>query len=112
MLIKKEDRVQKQISQDSFVWEYPFNNEKLGVCISKITGRFPDRGRAINNKCDEMYYVVSGTGKAIIEDKEFQLGYEDVLQIKAGNKYFIEGQELVIVVATSPEWQPEQAEMV
>ena len=111
MLIRKEDRVQKQISQDSYVWEYPLENKKLGVCLSRITGRFPDRGVIVNKECDEIYYVISGNGKVFIEDEQFELKEEVVLWIKAGKKYYVEGNELVMVVATSPEWYDEQTEI-
>ena len=111
MLIKKEDRVQIQISLDSYVWEYPLNNKELGVCSSKITGRFPERGIVVNKECDEIYCVISGRGKVFIEDEKFALEEGDVLWIKAGKKYYVEGNELVLIVVNSPEWYVEQTEI-
>ena len=112
MLIKKEQRVEKQIAKNSFVWEYLFHNKNLGIALAKINGRFPDSGKTTNKVCQEVYYVISGAGKIFIEDKEFELNEGDAFLIDSGKKYYVIGKDLVIVCATSPEWFPEQQQIV
>jgi len=112
MLIKREQREEKQIAKNSFVWEYPLHNKNLGIALAKINGRFPDSGRTLNKVCQEIYYVVSGAGKIFIEDEEFELKEGDVVLIDSGKKYHVIGQDLVLVCPTSPDWHPTQQEII
>ena len=112
MIIKKEERKEKQIAKNSFVWEYPLHNKNLGVALAKINGRFPDIGRTINRACQEIYYVIGGSGKIFIEDEEFELNEGDVFLIDPGKKYYVVGKKLVLLCPTSPEWFPEQQEII
>ncbi len=112
MLIKKEQRKEKQIAKNTFVWEYPLHNKNLGVALAKINGRFPDSGRTINKVCQEIYYVMSGLGKIFIEDEEFELNEGDVFLIDYGKKYYVAGENLVLLCSTSPDWYLEQQEII
>lgn len=112
MIVKKENRVKKQIAKDSSIWEYPIHNEKLGVALAKINGRFPDSGKTVNKVCQEIYYIISGSGKIFIEDKEFELNEEDVFLIDAGKRYYVIGENLILACSTSPDWYPEQQNII
>ncbi len=112
MLIKKKQRKEKQIAKNSFVWEYLLHNKNLGIALAKINGRFPDSGRTVNKVCQEIYYVISGSGKIFIEDEEFELNEGDVFLIDSGKKYYVAGKNLVLLCPTSPEWYSEQQEII
>jgi mannose-6-phosphate isomerase-like protein (cupin superfamily) len=112
MLIRKSERKEKQLARDSFVWEYPLHNKNLGVATAKINGRFPESGRTVNKVCQEVYYVVSGSGKLFVENEEIDLGEGDIYQINSGKKYYVIGKNLVLVCPTHPEWYPEQQEII
>jgi mannose-6-phosphate isomerase-like protein (cupin superfamily) len=112
MLIKKSQRREKQLAKDSFVWEYPLHNKNLGIATAKINGRFPESGRTLNKVCQEIYCVVSGSGKLFVEDEEIGLEEGDVYLIDSGKKYYVIGRNLVLVCPTHPEWYPGQQEIV
>jgi mannose-6-phosphate isomerase-like protein (cupin superfamily) len=61
MLIQYSDAQKKENSKGCTVWEYDFSNKDIGLAIAHIQGRFPEIGKAVNHKCDEIYYVISGT---------------------------------------------------
>jgi len=92
--------------------EYPLHNKNLGIALAKINGRFPVSGRTINKVCQEIYYVISGSGKVFIEDEVFELNEGDVLLIDSGKKYYVVGKNIVLLCSTSPEWYPEQQEII
>jgi len=112
MLIKKDQSIEKKIASDSFVWEYQFNNKNLGVIKAKINGRYPDSGRTINKVCQEVYCVVSGSGKIYVENDEFELNQGDCFLIESGKKYYVVGKDLVMFCPTQPDWYPEQHEFI
>lgn len=112
ILIKKENRIKKQIAKNSFVWEYPLHNKKLEVALARINGRFPDSGKTVNKVCQEIYYVISGSGKIFIEGKEFKLNKGDAFLIKPKKKYHVSGKNLFLVCSTSPAWYPKQQKLI
>jgi mannose-6-phosphate isomerase-like protein (cupin superfamily) len=112
MLIKKEKSQKKQIAKKSFVFEYNLNNKELGFAYAKINGRFPDSGRTINKVCQEIYYVISGSGKIFLEGKEFNLEKGDVFLIDSGKRYYVIGTNIVLACPTVPEWYSQQQEFV
>ena len=111
MLIRKEDSVKKQIAPDCTVWEYPLNNKNLDLALTKINGRFPESGKTMNKVCQEIYYIISGTGTLYIDNKEIELNEGDVYLIEAEKKYHLIGENLVMILPTSPAWYPEQQEL-
>ncbi len=111
MLVKKENRKKVQITRNSFVWEYELDSKDLGFALAEINGRFPDSGKAMNKVCQEIYYVISGSGKLFIDDEEVELKEGDVFFIKSGKKYYVVGENLMLAVPTVPAWYPEQQEL-
>lgn len=112
MLVKKENRQQIQVGQDSFVWEYNLDNQRLGVDFGKFNGRFPSEGRVKNNVCQECIYIVSGRGEIFIEDDIFELNEGDVFLIETGKRYYFIGENMSLVCSSSPRWYAEQQEKV
>jgi len=110
MLVKKEDSVKKQIAPDCIVQEYSLDNKNLDFALAEINGRFPESGKTTNKVCQEIYYIISGTGTLYIDDKEIELNKGDVYLIGAEKKYHVTGENLNIALATSPAWYPEQQE--
>ncbi len=73
MLIKKDKRKKKQISSQGFVYEYQDQNDKIGMAISELNGRVPDKEKMRNNVCHEVYYVVSGNAKVFINNNIYKI---------------------------------------
>ena len=112
MLIKKSERVKKQISKDGCVYEYRDANNNLGMAVSELNGRVPDEGKMKNNAVHEVYYVLSLAAKVFVNDSVFEISEGDVLHIDAGQEYYVEADNLKLVIPTSPAFYPEQWENV
>ncbi len=87
--------------------EYPLGDKDINGAVIELSGRYPDKGRTVNLKCKEMAYIVKGSGKLVIEDKEIKLKEGDLLLIEAGEKFFWEGNMQIFMLCT-PAWHPEQ----
>ena len=94
-------------SPNCIVREYPSRSKDINIAVGEITGRYPDSGYVVNEKCTEMGYVVKGSGKLVAESGEAILKEGDVVIIPAGEKYYWEGT-LTIILPVSPSWYPEQ----
>jgi len=112
MLIKKESRIKKQISSQGFVYEYNDGNNKIGMAVSELNGRVPDVGKMKNNLCYEAYYVISGKAKVFIENDSFELSEGDVFHIEPDVEFYVEADNLKLVVPTNPPFYPEQWENI
>ncbi|MFC1698046.1 cupin domain-containing protein [Nanoarchaeota archaeon] len=108
MLIKKEQSKLIKNSEFCSVREYNFPYKELGIAIAEIDGRYPDEGKVVNEKCDEIYYVLSGSAIVHIEDKDFEINEGDALYIEKGKLYWVEANKLKIVAPTAPAWFFEQ----
>lgn len=108
MYIKKEDAVKHKNSPTCTVWEYPTQNKNLSFAVSEIHGRYPDNGKVMNTECDEMYYVISGTGTVHHEIGNFEMKAGDIFFFEKGKSYWVEGKNFSIAIPTAPAWTPEQ----
>ncbi|MFA6513664.1 MAG: hypothetical protein WCT50_00025 [Patescibacteria group bacterium] len=112
MLIKKEQRVKKQISSDGFVYEYQDVNKNLGLAVSELNGRVPDEGLMKNKVCCEAYYVMNGSAKVFMNNEIFEINEGDVFHIKPNQEFYVEASNLKLVIPTSPAFYAEQWENV
>ena len=77
----------------------------------RMTGRYPEEGWAKNNKVHALVRVMEGTGKLALRNAEgISLLQGDRLEIPPGTVYAWEprGGELVIEMACTPPFTPEQ----
>jgi mannose-6-phosphate isomerase-like protein (cupin superfamily) len=112
MLVKKEQRKEKQIAKDGIVWEYHLPSKTIGFALSKLNGRVPDSGWMRNKVCNEIYYVIAGSGTLFVEDKKYKLEEGDVFLIEPGKKFYVIAKNLHLALPTSPAWYPEQWENI
>ena len=87
--------------------EYPLGDKDINGAVIELNGRYPGKDRAVNLKCKEMAYVIKGSGKLVVEEKEIKLNEGDLVLIEAGEKYFWEGNMKIFMPCT-PAWYPEQ----
>lgn len=111
MIIKKSERVRHENSEKCTAYEYPFDEKDINLAYIEIDGRYPDSGFALNREVKEMLFVASGTGSVTIEGERFEISEGDVVLIRPGKRYFIEGS-LRLVVPCHPSWNPEQYEIL
>ena len=87
--------------------EYSLGDKDINGAVVESNGRYPDEGRVVNLKCKELAYIIKGSGKVIVEDKEAEFTKEDLILIKPGEKYYWEGS-FTMFVSCVPAWYPEQ----
>ncbi|RLG09260.1 cupin domain-containing protein [Candidatus Pacearchaeota archaeon] len=112
MLIKKEESRKHENSKTCTVWEYDHLSEKLSYATSLINGRYPEEKRVTNLECEEMCYVMSGSGKIHSDKGDFEINEGDSYLFEQGEKYYIEGDNLKLALINSPKWRPEQHKVV
>lgn len=112
MLIKKENASEKKNSDQCTIWEYQFETNNLGLATGLIDGRYPKKGFAINEKCDEMIYVLSNKGIISCDNENFDVKEEDSVYVEKGKKFSIKGKSIFVAIITNPSWYPEQHKYV
>ena len=101
MLIKKKQ------SMDVRVHKIP--SKHMSSATVFINGRHPEQGMTANMKCEEIYYVISGSGVIHTEAESCELVGGDMYFIPQKTKYYVEGKNLEIITVMSPKWTPTQA---
>jgi len=84
--------------------EYNFKSKTLGLATARINGRYPDSGKALNTECDQIYYVISGSGTIHHEAGSFEVEQGDAFFFEKGKWYWIEGKELFVALPSAPTW--------
>ncbi len=108
MLIKKSDANKIENNSSCVVWEYDVPSELFSFGTSKINGRYPKEGSCSNLECEEIYYVMSGSGTIHSQKGEFGISVGDVYFFEKGETYWVEGDDLLLALVNSPKWTPEQ----
>jgi mannose-6-phosphate isomerase-like protein (cupin superfamily) len=108
MQIKKQDAEKKVNSESCTVWEYEFPSKLMSFATALINGRYPDKGMVSNIDCEEIYYVISGTGIVHSEKGDFTLAEGDIYFFEKAEKYWVEGKDLLIALVNAPPWNLEQ----
>lgn len=108
MKISKKETQSFQNRNACTVYKYDFPSEFLGLITAEINGRYPEEGKVLNEICDETYYVQSGSCTIHHETGEYNLSEGDVFYFARGKSYWVEADQLRLVVCTAPPWTPEQ----
>lgn len=89
-ITRKEETKKFKNSEVCTAIEYPMDDKDINGAVIELNGRYPDKGRTMNEKCKEMAYVIKGSGRIVVEGKEIQLKEEDLILIEPGEKFFWE----------------------
>jgi len=108
MLIKKEEAKKVTNSDNCTVWEYNGKTDKFNTATAYINGRFPDEKRVVNLELEETYYVLSGSATIYSEKGTFEIKAGDVYIFAKGEKFYLEANELRLVVFCVPAFDPKQ----
>lgn len=92
--------------------EYPLGDKDINAAVIKINGRYPERGRTVNEKCKELAYVIDGIGQLTVEGKTVELKKGVVVLIEPGERFYWEGQNLEVFMPCTPAWYPKQHKKV
>jgi ethanolamine utilization protein EutQ (cupin superfamily) len=76
--------------------------------VAQVTGRYPLAGWGMNLLCDELVYVVAGSGAIETPTGQTFLHPGDVAFVPKGQKIAWRGDNLVVFIPCVPAWRPEQ----
>ncbi len=78
----------------------------------EVSGRYPEKGRVVNDECLELVYVIRGDAMISVGVNDpGELAGGDVILVEKGEEYFWDG-ECELVISSAPAWYPEQHRMV
>jgi mannose-6-phosphate isomerase-like protein (cupin superfamily) len=103
---KSEARPVQEAS--SVFYEYTLPAEKVCIGVSVISGRYPETGFEVDEQVEGCWYVESGSGVIGIGGREYALEPGDVVSVPMNEKFYIQGTNLRLIVASSPPWTREQ----
>jgi mannose-6-phosphate isomerase-like protein (cupin superfamily) len=87
---------------------YPLNSTNLSMGISEINGRYPQSGHDSDTAIEQVWFVESGQALISLNGVEQSLSSGDMVLVKAGDTYWIDGKSLRLIVASCPPWTVEQ----
>jgi ethanolamine utilization protein EutQ (cupin superfamily) len=95
------------------IYEYgQLGNGLSNGTVAKVAGRYPRKGWGFNRECDELVYVISGTGSIETPGTVVQLEAGSVAFIPKGEKIAWQGVNLLVFIPCIPAWTAEQHELV
>lgn len=107
-IVKKSEAKAISEGASSVFYEYKLPGKLVCIGVSEIHGRYPEKGFDIDETVEGCWYVEQGTGFIGIGNEEHALEPGDVISLPANEKFYIIGNHLRLVVASSPPWYPEQ----
>jgi len=107
----KKQAKEIRISKTATAYEYPVMDNAIHGAVIEINGRYPEKGRVVNEKVTELGFVLEGSGKIIIEDEEINFKKDDQILIKPGQKYYWDAKA-TLFMPCSPAWYPSQHKQI
>ena len=107
MIIKKSERKEFKNSPVCIAYEYGHNDKDINIAVIELSGRYPAKGRVMNEVSKEVAFVVKGNGKVGIDGKEFLLNEGDSVLIRPKQKFFWEGK-MTLTMVCHPAFNPKQ----
>lgn len=109
MFIKKQDAYEKKAYEWCTILEYDRKREKVSFAVAEIEKRYPEHGTAINEECEERYYVIEWKGKLHMKSKKMSLAPGDTVCIGKKKAYRLETKTpMKIAMICSPARSHEQ----
>ncbi len=112
MLIKKSDSKKIKNSKNCTVWEYEYPSREFSLATALIKGRYPEEKRVVNLECEEIYYVLSGSGIVHSEKGDFEINKGDLYFFEKKEVYWVEGNNLFLVLVNVPKWTLDQHQII
>lgn len=109
----KSTKAKKIIVDEGVIFDYPMPNEELGISYQILHGRCPVKGRYLNTKVHEIYFIISGSATFFLGSKKFTIGKNDIIIVKPNTPHHLENvKNLKFITITRPNWYPEQYKLI
>src|SRR3989344_2553603 len=109
MVIKFSDTKKFPI-KDWVVWDYPMPSKEVGISYQQIKSRVPEKGWCLNKVCQEMFFIVKGSGIFYVGDQSYEVNVKDLVIVEPKVKHRIETRDLEYIAITRPDWYEGQYE--
>ena len=111
-IIEKEQAEIIKNSDTSELLEYSkkLNEKNIDFCINTISGRYPQKGFCTNQVCQELCYIIEGSGNISKKDQKITFKKGDIIFIDKNEIYYWNGECKIIMVCT-PAWYKEQCKL-
>jgi mannose-6-phosphate isomerase-like protein (cupin superfamily) len=106
-LSNRSKRKRIRNGKNCVVYEYPMKDKIINGAIAEISGRYPEKGHALNRACNELVYVLNGNGNAFVRNKEVKLKTGDMILIEKKEKFYWDGK-MTLFMSCVPSWSPKQ----
>lgn len=73
-----------------------------------INGRYPETGYSLNEKSSFVIRILGGEGLLVGNNDKIAVREGDVVFVEKGEPYYFEGKNLLLFMASSPAWHPDQ----
>ena len=94
-------------SPTTSIEEYRMRDSSISGATVILSGRYPDKGFAVNTKSHELVLVLSGTGVIGTKQKETQIELGNCILIRPNEKFYWRGH-MAIFMACAPSWKAKQ----
>ncbi len=112
-MVKKENAMLINVAPQFKIIEYgSLGGGLTNGTVAVITSRYPEKGWGKNKVCDEIVYVISGSGFLEMPDKKEPLSEGDVAFVKKGQKIAWNGDNLKVFIPCIPAWTNKQHELI
>ncbi|OGM21359.1 hypothetical protein A2714_02530 [Candidatus Woesebacteria bacterium RIFCSPHIGHO2_01_FULL_38_9] len=105
--VAKKDRVKHLNNKFCVAYEYPTGDKEINGAVIELSGRYPDKGRVVNEVCKELVQIVKGEGMLNVDGREVLLKEGDQVLIEQGERYYFDGK-MTLFVPCAPAWYPAQ----
>ncbi|HVT01205.1 MAG TPA: cupin domain-containing protein [Patescibacteria group bacterium] len=106
-ILHKKDGKTIKISNSVTSFEYKSVDDSINGAVIELSGRYPSEGRVFNEECKELSFVIKGSGRVVVEGKEYRFSENDQILINPNEKYYWEGVA-TLFISCAPAWKPEQ----
>ncbi len=93
--------------------DFPLKTKNSNISEIRLTGRYPEKGCALNKVSEMVVYVLKGKVALTIDKKNSTLEKGSVVLVKKNQKYFwIPKSSVTLLIFSTPPWMVEQQKIV
>jgi len=110
-IVKQKQTHWVETAPTTTVEEYLMRDTRISGATAIISGRYPEKGYAVNMVCHEMALVLSGSGYVGTKKKKMPIVLGDCILIKPKEKFYWQGH-IAIFMVCAPRWTDKQHKIV